>query len=87
VVRTFGLGLGAGDLDVSTSAAITKSKSELSAATSILRQAYEALANPNAPEKTAEEIDRENRIASGTVPDYTLSQLRNYQAALARLGG
>ncbi|MDX2235923.1 MAG: hypothetical protein NW203_00025 [Hyphomonadaceae bacterium] len=87
VVRTFGLGLGAGDLDVSTSAAIKKSKSELSAATSILRQAYEALANPNAPEKTAEEIDRENRIANGAVPDYTLSQLRNYQAALARLGG
>ncbi|MEJ0061188.1 MAG: hypothetical protein WDM79_17165 [Terricaulis sp.] len=85
-LRTFGLGLVDADLKVNDKTAIAKTKSELSAALSIVKQAYEAIANPNAKEQTAEEkaLDARKR---GAVPEYYTQQLANYQAALSRLGG
>jgi hypothetical protein len=87
-VKTFGLGLVESDLKLETKADQTKTKSEISAAISIVRQAYDALLNPNAKEKTAAEkaLDA-RRAAGGTVPEYYAQQLANYQAALSRLGG
>ncbi len=63
-------------------------KAELSAAVSIVRQAYDTLLNPNAKEQTEEEkaLDA-RRQAAGAAPEYYTQQLANYQAALARLGG
>jgi hypothetical protein len=67
---------------------ITRAKAELSAAISIVRQAYETLLNPNAKELTAEEKAlEERRNSAGAAPDYYAAQLANYQAALARLNG
>ncbi|MET0182601.1 MAG: hypothetical protein ABW199_06925, partial [Caulobacterales bacterium] len=86
-IRTFGLGLIASDLKLTSKDAIAKAKADLAAATSILRQAYEALANPNAKELTAEEKALEARKNAGAVPAYLTQQLANYQAALTRLGG
>lgn len=87
-VKTFGLGLVESDLKLDTKADQTKTKSEISAAISIVRQAYEALLNPNTKELTAAEKALEaRRNAGGTVPEYYSQQLANYQAALARLGG
>ena len=69
-------------------AAISRSKSELSAAVSIVRQAYETLLHPNAKEKTpAEKALEERRQNAGPAPEYLSAQLANYRAALARLGG
>ncbi|HRP09596.1 MAG TPA: hypothetical protein PLK37_01020 [Terricaulis sp.] len=87
-VRNFGLGLIAADLKLDTPEAIKATKAELSAAISIVRQAYEHLLNPNAKPKTAEEEALEQRrLAGGAVPEYYSKQLANYQAALARLTG
>lgn len=87
-VKTFGLGLVAADLKLDSKAAIAATKAELSAAVSIVRQAYETLLNPNAKEQTAEEKALEaRRLAGGAVPEYYSAQLANYQAALARLTG
>ncbi|MEZ6022098.1 MAG: hypothetical protein R3C16_01490 [Hyphomonadaceae bacterium] len=47
-LKTFGLGLVAGDLKLDSAAAIKATKAELSAAISLVRQAYETLLNPNA---------------------------------------
>ena len=85
-LKTFGLGLVGLDLD--DKASITKAKAELSAAISIVRQAYDTLLHPNAKEQTEEEKRLEaRRQAAGAVPEYYAQQLANYQAALARLGG
>jgi hypothetical protein len=87
-VKTFGLGLIAADLKLDTKAHIAATKAELSAAVSIIRQAYETLLNPNAKELTAEEKALEaRRSAGGAVPEYYAKQLANYQAALSRLTG
>jgi hypothetical protein len=87
-LKTFGLGLIAADLRLDSKAAIAAAKAELSAAVSIVRQAYEALANPNAKELTpAEKALEERRKNAGVAPEYYTAQLANYQAALARLGG
>ncbi|HYD74099.1 MAG TPA: hypothetical protein VEF55_13255, partial [Candidatus Binatia bacterium] len=87
-LRTFGLGLIASELKIDTPDAIVRSKAELSAAVSIVRQAYEKLLNPNAKEQTEEEKALEaRRQAAGAAPEYYAQQLANYQAALARLGG
>lgn len=86
-IRTFGLGLIASDLKLTSENSITKAKADLAAATSILRQAYDALANPNAKELTAEEKALAARKNAGSVPSYLTKQLTNYQAALARLSG
>ncbi len=84
VIRTFGLGLLASDLKLTDADAITKTKNELAAATSIIRQAYDALANPNAKQLTAEEQAKQDKM-KGAVPAYLTAQIANYQAALTRL--
>ncbi len=85
---TFGLGLIAADLKIDTPEAIIRTKAELSAAVSIVRQAYDKLLNPNAKAQTEEEKALEaRRQAAGAAPEYYAQQLANYQAALARLGG
>ncbi|MEZ5961365.1 MAG: hypothetical protein R3C30_13215 [Hyphomonadaceae bacterium] len=85
-LRTYGLGLVGLKLD--TPAAIASAKSELSAAISIVRLAYDALLNPNAKPLTAEEEALQaRRQSAGAAPEYYSAQLANYQAALARLGG
>lgn len=87
-IKTFGLGLVAADLKLDTKADLAKTKAELSAAISIVRQAYEALLHPNAKPQTDEEKALEaRRKAAGQAPEYYTAQLANYQAALARLGG
>lgn len=87
-LKTYGLGLVAADLKLDSKDAIARTKAELSAAISIVRQAYEALLNPNATELTEEEKALEaRRAAAGAAPEYYSAQLANYQAALARLGG
>jgi hypothetical protein len=87
-IKTFGLGIIAADLKLDSKEAITRTKAELSAAISIVRQAYETLLNPNAKELTDEEKAlAARRQAAGAAPEYYTSQLANYQAALARLGG
>lgn len=87
-LKTYGLGLIAADLRLDTPANITKAKAELSAAISIVRQAYEALLNPHAAEMTDEEKAlAARRAAAGAAPEYYTNQLANYQAALARLSG
>jgi hypothetical protein len=87
-LRTFGLGLIAADLKLDTPANITRTKAELSAAVSIVRQAYDKLLNPNAKELTDEEKALQaRRQNAGAAPEYYTRQLANYQAALARLGG
>lgn len=85
-MKTYGLGLVG--LNLETPGAITKSKAELSAAISIVRQAYDALLNPHAkPLTEAEKALEARRQNMGAAPDYYAAQLSNYQAALARLGG
>jgi hypothetical protein len=87
-LRTFGLGLIAADLKLDSAEAITRTKAELSAAVSIVRQAYDKLLNPNAKEQTDEEKALEaRRQNAGQAPEYYSQRLANYQAALARLGG
>jgi hypothetical protein len=87
-LKTFGLGLIDADLKLESKADIAKTKAELSAAISIVRQAYDALLHPNAKEQTEAEKKLEaRRNTAGPAPDYYNQQLANYQAALARLGG
>jgi hypothetical protein len=84
----FGLGLAAADLKLDTKTDIARSKAEISAALSIIRQAYNALLHPNAKELTAEEQAlADKRANAGPPPEYLSAQLANYRAALARLGG
>jgi len=85
-LKTYGLGLVGLKLD--SPASITSAKAELSAAISIIRQAYDGLLNPNAKEQTAEEKALEaRRQNAGAAPEYYSARLANYQAALARLNG
>lgn len=87
-LRTYGLGLVAADLRLDSKANIARTKAELSAAISIVRQAYENLLNPNAKELTeAEKKLQERRQNAGAAPEYYAARLANYQAALARLTG
>ena len=87
-LKTYGLGLIAADLRLDTKANITSAKAELSAAISIVRQAYEYLLNPHAKELSEEEKALEaRRQSAGAAPEYYQARLANYQAALARLGG
>lgn len=87
-IKTYGLGLLAADLRLDSKANITSTKAELSAAISIVRQAYDTLLNPNAKELTDEEKAlQQRRQNAGAAPSYLSDQLANYQAALARLGG
>lgn len=87
-VRTYGLGIVAADLRLDSKANVGRAKAELSAAVSIVRQAYEALLNPNAKELTEEEKKlQERRQNAGAAPEYYTARLANYQAALARLTG
>jgi hypothetical protein len=87
-VRTYGLGLIAAELKLDTAENIIRTKAELSAAVSIVRQAYAQLLNPNAKEPTAQENALEaRRQNAGAAPDYYAQRLSNYLAALARLGG
>jgi len=87
-LRTYGLGLIAAELKLDSPENIARSKAELSAAVSIIRQAYERLLNPNAKEPTeAEKALEVRRQSAGKASDYYTQQLANYQAALARLGG
>lgn len=87
-LKTYGLGLVAADLRLDSKANIANSKAEISAAISIVRQAYEALLNPNAKELTDEEKRLQaRRQNAGVAPEYYTARLANYQAALARLGG
>ncbi|MGD9965663.1 MAG: hypothetical protein AB7T59_04030 [Hyphomonadaceae bacterium] len=85
-LKSYGLGLVGLKLDAP--AAVASAKAELSAAISIVRQAYDALLNPNAKELTeAEKALQERRQNVGAAPAYYSAQLANYRAALARLGG
>lgn len=87
-LKTYGLGLVAADLKLDGKEAIARTKAELSAAISIVRQAYENLLNPNAkPLTEAEQALQARRQAAGAAPAHYTAQLANYQAALARLGG
>ncbi|MEZ5971022.1 MAG: hypothetical protein R3C31_04365 [Hyphomonadaceae bacterium] len=83
-LKTYGLGIVGLTLD--SAAAITSAKAEISAAISIVRQAYDALLNPNAKAQTDEEKALElRRQNAGAAPAYLSAQLANYQAALTRL--
>ncbi|MGE3143317.1 MAG: hypothetical protein AB7L65_08340, partial [Hyphomonadaceae bacterium] len=84
VAQTFGLGLISGELSLKDADAIAKTKADLAAATSIIRQAYEALANPHPVPQTAAQ---KAAASGGAVPQYLTDRLNNYRAALARLGG
>jgi hypothetical protein len=87
-LKTFGLGLIAADLKLGAKEDIARTKAELSAALSIIRQAYEVLLNPNAkPPTEAEKALEARRQAAGAAPEYYTAQLANYRAALARLSG
>jgi hypothetical protein len=87
-LKTFGLGLNPDDLKLDSKGAIAKARAELSAALSLVRQAYDVLAYPNAKEPTeAEKALEARRLAAGAAPDFMNAQLANYRAALARLGG
>ncbi|MGE0595266.1 MAG: hypothetical protein AB7P07_02805, partial [Hyphomonadaceae bacterium] len=87
-LKTFGLGLLAADLKLDNAASLAKTKAELSAAISLVKQAYDTLLYPNAKALTEEEKALEaRRQAAGQAPEYYTQQLANYQAALARLGG
>lgn len=87
-LKNFGLGLIAADLKLDSDGAIAKTKAELSAAISIVRQAYDALLHPNAKPQTDEEKALQaRRDAAGAAPEYYSQRLSNYQAALARLTG
>lgn len=85
-LRSFGLGIQANDLQLHDAAAIKRTKAEISAALSILRQAYTALADPASLDKTDEELEREERMA-GAVPEYLQTQLQNYAMGLLKLSG
>jgi hypothetical protein len=87
--RTYGLGIVGKELKLDTPAGLIQTKAELSAAISIIRQAYEALANPNAKELTDAEkaLQARRDAAAGQAPAYYTQQLANYQTALARLSG
>ncbi|MBK6703867.1 MAG: hypothetical protein IPG56_09005 [Caulobacteraceae bacterium] len=85
-LKTYGLGLVGLKLDSAKN--ITSAKAEISAAISIIRQAYDSLLNPNAKPLTDEEKALEARRQNmGSAPEYYSAQLANYQAALTRLGG
>lgn len=85
-LKTYGLGLVGLKLD--SAAAITSAKSELSAAISIVRIAYDAMLNPNAKAMTDEEKALQARRQNmGPAPEYLTAKLANYQAALSRLTG
>lgn len=87
-LKTYGLGIIAADLRLDSKANIANAKAELSAAVSIVRQAYENLLNPNAKELTDEEKKlQERRLNAGAAPEYYATRLANYQAALSRLTG
>ncbi len=87
-LKTFGLGLAAGDLKLESKADVAKTQAEISAAISLVRQAYDVLLYPNAKELTAaEKALEERRLNAGAAPDFMTAQLANYRAALARLGG
>ncbi|MGE0829395.1 MAG: hypothetical protein AB7O04_08600, partial [Hyphomonadaceae bacterium] len=85
-IRSFGLGIAEGDLNLEGAAALKRTKAEISAAMSILQQAYDALANPASLDKTDEEREREQRMAAAA-PEYYSNQLANYAAALSYLSG
>jgi hypothetical protein len=87
-LKTYGLGLIAADLKLDSKENLSRTKAELSAAISIIRQAYDRLLNPNAKPLTDDEKALEaRRQAGGVVPEYYTAQLANYRAALARLTG
>ncbi len=87
-LKTYGLGLIAADLKLDSKENIARAKAEISAAISIVRQAYEHLLNPNAKALTDEEKALEaRRQAAGVSSDLYAAQLANYQAALSRLSG
>jgi hypothetical protein len=87
-LKTYGLGLIAADLKLDSEASIKSAKAEISAAISIVRNAYDALVNRNAPELTEEERAlAERRKNAGAAPAYYSAQVANYQAALSRLTG
>jgi hypothetical protein len=87
-LKTYGLGLVAKDFDLTSEAGVKAAVAELSAAISIIRQAYEGLANPHAKELSDEEKAlEERRKAAGVAPAYYTAQFNNYRAALAKLTG
>ena len=87
-IKTFGLSLVEADLRLDDKAALASTKAELSAAISMVRQAYDALLHPNAKAQSAEEKAlAARRQNAGQAPEYYTAQLANYQAALKRLGG
>ncbi len=87
-LRTYGLGLVASDFDLSTEKGAKAAMAELSAAISIIRQAYEGLVNPNAKELTDEEKAlEERRKNAGAAPALYTAQFNNYRAALQKLIG
>jgi hypothetical protein len=87
-MKSFGLGLIDADLKLDSPAHIASTKAQLSAAVSIVRQAYDALLHPHAkPETDAQKALDAKKAAAGPAPQYLVDQLANYKAALARLGG
>jgi hypothetical protein len=85
-VKSYGLSIIAQDFDLSTEKGAQNAVAELSAALSIVRQAYEAMANPY--EQTAEEKAlAERRKNAGAAPAYITAQHNNYLAALQKLSG
>ena len=87
-LKTYGLGLIAAELKIDTDANIKQAKAEISAAISIIREAYEVLLNPHKAELTEEEKALEARRQNiGAAPEHLTARLANYQAALARLTG
>lgn len=88
-LKTYGLGLIAADLKLDSTDAIARTKAEISAAVSIVRQAYDTLLNPNAKPLTDEEkaLQAKRDAAGADTSGYYATQLANYKAALARLTG
>jgi hypothetical protein len=76
VTKTFGLDLSAG-LRLGDAAAAKTAGERIQAAMKAVRDAYRSL----------DPATKASAAASGPVPAYLTSQLANYQAALARLGG
>ncbi|MBL8549467.1 MAG: hypothetical protein JNJ73_05740 [Hyphomonadaceae bacterium] len=85
-LRAFGLGLHPDALKVDTAANAKAAGAKISAALSILGQAYTALANPGSLDKTDKEKAREAALKAAP-PAEVSAQINAYKLAILRMGG
>jgi hypothetical protein len=84
--QIYGLGLNLdGDLKLNTPNDMAHAAAEVAAAMGVIRKAYKDLVAAASPKSPAQQAA--SAASSGKVPAYLTSQIANYQAALARLGG